>query len=91
MNPSFNPSTMAIACITVMLWLIWSDNVRPHRPAPILYAIRVALFVIVAGVMVVNMVRYPSTFAYGARPLAIAVVAVGVFGAYYFARKLARR
>ena len=86
-----SPSAMAIACITVMLWLIWSDNVRPHRPAPILYAIRVALFVIVAGVMVVNMVRYPAAFAYGARPLAIAVVAVGVFGAFYFARKLARR
>jgi hypothetical protein len=86
-----NPASMAIAAITVMLWLIWSDNVRPHRPAPILYAMRVALFIIVAGVRVVNMVRYPATFAYGARPVAIAAVAVGVFGAYYFARKLARR
>ena len=86
-----NPSALAIACITVMLWLIWSDNVRPHRPTPILYAIRVALFVIVAGVMVVNMVRYPATFAHGARPLAIGAVAVGVFGAFYFARKMARR
>ena len=86
-----SPASMAIACLTVMLWLIWSDTTRAHKPAPILYAIRVALFVIVAGVMVVNMVRYPATFAYGARPLAIAVVAVGVFGAYYFARKLARR
>ena len=86
-----NPATLAIACITVMLWLIWSDNVRPHRPAPILYAIRVALFIIVAGVMVVNMVRYPATFAHGARPLAIGTVAVGVFGAWYFARKMARR
>ena len=86
-----SPSGMAIACITVMLWLIWSDNVRTHRPAPILYAIRVALFIIVAGVMVVNMVRYPATFAYGARPLAIIAVAVGIFGAYYFARKVARR
>lgn len=85
------PSAMAIACITVMLWLIWSDSTRARRPAPILYAIRVALFVIVSGVMVVNMVRYPQHFAYGARPLAVAVVAVGVFGAYYFARKLARR
>ena len=86
-----NPATMAIAAITVMLWLIWSDNVRPHRPAPILYAIRVALFVIVAGVMVVNMIRYPATFAQGGRALAIATVAVGIFGAWYFARKLARR
>jgi hypothetical protein len=86
-----NPASMAVAAITVMLWLIWSDNVRPHRPTPILYAIRVALFVIVAGVMVVNMVRYPATFEHGSRPLAIAVIAVGVLGAAYFARKMARR
>ncbi len=85
------PSSMAIACLTVMLWLIWSDTTRAHRPAPILYAIRVALFVIVSGVMVVNMVRYPEHFARGARALAVAVVALGLFGAYYFARKLARR
>jgi hypothetical protein len=82
---------MAIACMTVMLWLIWSDNVRPHRPAPILYALRVALFVIVSGVMVVNLVRYPHHFVGGARALAFAVVALGLFGGYYFARKLARR
>lgn len=86
-----NPASMAIAAITVMLWLIWSDNVRPHRPAPVLYAIRVALFVIVAGVMVVNMVRYPGTFAQGGRWLAVATVVIGLFGAGYFARKLARR
>lgn len=86
-----SPSGLAIACITVMLWLIWSDNVRAHRPQPILYAIRIALFIIVAGVMVVNMVRYPNTFAHGARALAIVAVAVGILGAYYFARKMARR
>jgi hypothetical protein len=86
-----NASSIAIACITVMLWLIWSDNVRPHRTAPILYAVRVALFIIVAGVMVVNMVRYPATFAHGAWPLAIGTVILGLIGAYYFARKLARR
>jgi hypothetical protein len=84
-------SGMAMAAITVMLWLIWSDNVRPHRPAPILYALRVALFIIVAGVMVLNMVRHPASFAHGARPLAVLAIAVGLFGAWYFARKLARR
>lgn len=86
-----SPSGMAMAAITVMLWLIWSDNVRPHRPAPILYALRVALFIIVAGVMVVNMVRHPASFAHGARPLAVLAIVVGIFGAWYFARKLARR
>lgn len=84
-------SGMAMAAITVMLWLIWSDNVRPHRPAPILYALRVALFIIVAGVMTLNMVRHPATFAQGARPVAVLAILVGVFGAVYFARKLVRR
>ena len=84
-------SGMAIAAITVMLWLIWSDNVRPHRPTPILYLLRVALFVIVAGVMVLNVVRYPDTFAHGARWLAIVAALVGVSGAVYFAKKVARR
>lgn len=87
---TMSASSMALAAITVMLWLIWSDNVRPHRPAPILYALRVALFIIVAGVMVLNMVRHPATFA-GARPLAVLAIAVGLLGAGYFARKLARR
>ena len=86
-----SPVAMAIAAITVMLWLIWSDTVRPHRPAPILYAIRVALFIIVAGVLVVNLVRYPRHFAGGGWIPAVVAVVVGIGGAVYFARKLARR
>ena len=85
------PASMAIAAITVMLWLIWSDNVRPHRPTPILYAIRVALFIIVAGILVLNLFRNPAHFAGGARALAIVAAAIGVLGAWYFARKVARR
>jgi positive regulator of sigma E activity len=86
-----SPAGMAIAAVTVMLWLIWSDNVRPHRPAPILYAVRVALFIIVAGILVLNMFRHPAQFAGAARGWVIFAAAVGVFGAWYFARKLARR
>jgi hypothetical protein len=85
------PSGMAIAALTVMLWILWSDTIRSKRPSPLLYALRVALYLIVAGILILNMVRYPFYFGGGARALAILAVAVGVFGAGYFARKLTIR
>ncbi len=85
------PAGMAIAAITVMLWILWSDTLRARRPAPLLYAIRVALYLVVSGVMVLNMVRYPRLFAGSTRALAIAGVVIGVIGAVYFGRRLVRR
>ena len=86
-----NPAAMAIAMITVMLWIVWSDTLRARRPAPILYAVRIALYLIVSGILVLNMVRYPRMFMAGTRVLAYVAVAVGIFGAGYFARRLVRR
>jgi len=86
-----SPSGMAIAAITVMLWLVWSDTVRARRPGQILYAVRIALFLIVSGIFILNMVRYPRYFAGAARPLAAAAVLIGVLGALYFGRRLVRR
>lgn len=85
------PSGMAIAALTVMLWILWSDTIRTKRPSQILYAVRVALYLIVAGILTLNMVRYPHYFGGGARTLGIVAALVGVFGAVYFARKLVRR
>ena len=82
---------MAITAITVMLWILWSDTIRPRRPAPILYAIRIALYLIISGIMIVNMVRYPAMFGGGARALAITAVVIGFIGAGYFGRRLVRR
>ena len=86
-----NPSLMALAAITVMLWIVWSDTIRARRPSPMLYAVRIALYLIVAGVLVVNMIRYPGVFMGTARALAITAAAVGVFGAGYFTRRLVLR
>ena len=80
---------MAMATITVMLWIMWSDTIRARRPSPILYAVRIALFLIVSGVLVLNMVRRPDLFHGGARTIVAAVIGVG--GAVYFARRLTRR
>jgi hypothetical protein len=91
-GPMIPPTGMAIAALTVMLWLIWSDTIRVAGRTPaVLYAVRVALFVIVAGILVLNRVRYPFLFSPTATVLVVAVAIVGAGGAVYFARRLVRR
>jgi hypothetical protein len=85
------PGGMAIAAITVMLWILWSDTLRARKPAPILYALRIALYLIVAGVLILNMFRYPWLFLGATKILAMVAIAIGIFGAGYFARRLVGR
>jgi hypothetical protein len=82
---------MAIAALTVMMWILWSDTLRSRRPSPILYAIRVALFLCMAGVLVLNRLRYPHLFSTSATVLVALAALVGLFGAFYFGRRLVRR
>lgn len=86
-----SPAAMAIAAMTVMLWILWSDTIRAHRPAPILYALRIALYLIVSGILILNLVRYPHVFAGTTRALVIVAILVGLLGAGYFARRLVVR
>ena len=83
-----NPAAMAIATITVMLWIIWSDTLRGRRPTPILYAVRIALYLIISFILILNSIRYPEIFSGSARTLTIVAVIVGLGGAAYFARRL---
>jgi hypothetical protein len=85
------PGAMAIATITVMLWILWSDTIRARRPSQILYTVRIALFLIVSGLLIVNMVRRPELYHGGARWLTIVAALVGVTGAGYFGRRLVLR
>jgi hypothetical protein len=85
------PIGMAIAAMTIMLWIIWSDILRTRRPMPLLYAARIALFLIVSGIMILNMVRHPGFFTGGAKVFALLAVAVGIIGAVHFGRKLVLR
>jgi len=82
---------MALAAITIMLWIIWSDTVRKRRSSAILYAVRIALYVIVSAIFILNAVRYPRLFDMTARVLVGLTAAVGLFGAGYFTRRLVRR
>ena len=89
--PMIPPAGMAIAALTIMLWLIWSDTIRSGRTPAVFYAMRVALFVIVAGILILNRVRYPFLFSTTATVLVVVVAIVAAGGAAYFARKLVRR
>jgi hypothetical protein len=82
---------MAIAAITVMLWILWSDTLRARKPSPLLYTVRIALYLIISGIMILNMVRYPGLFGGSTRILVILAVAIGLLGAGYFGRRLVRR
>ena len=82
---------MAIATITVMLWIMWSDTIRARKPSQILYTVRIALYLIVSAILVLNLIRYPELFSTSSRVLVIVAAAVGVIGAAYFARRLVRR
>ena len=85
------PGAMAIAAITVMLWILWRDSVRSKRPSQILYAVRIALYLIMAGVLILNRFRYPWLFSTGSTVLVGVAATVGVLGAAYFGRRLVRR
>jgi hypothetical protein len=86
-----SPVAMSMAALTVMLWILWSDTLRARRPSAILYAVRIALYLIVSGILILNMVRYPAAFSGSAKGLMIAAVAVGLLGAGYFTRRLVLR
>lgn len=85
------PAAMAIAALTVMLWILWSDTVRARKPSPILYTVRIALYLIMAGVLLLNRIRYPQFFSPAATVLVFIAALVGLLGAFYFGRRLVRR
>ena len=85
------PVGFAIAALTVMLWILWSDSIRPRRAPQGMYALRVATYLVVTGVLILNRVRYPQYFSGGATTAVALAVLVGLFGAFWFARRLVRR
>jgi len=85
------PSGLAIAALTVMLWILWSDTIRPRRASQMMYAVRVGLYLVASAVLLLNRIRYPYLFSRGATALILAAAAVGLFGAFWFGRRLVKR
>ncbi|PYQ26345.1 MAG: hypothetical protein DMF56_24635 [Acidobacteria bacterium] len=86
-----SPGLMAIATMTVMLWILWSDTIRRRRPSQVLYTMRIGLYLVVSFVLILNFVRYPKIFDTTDRVITILAAAIGLLGAGYFAKKLVRR
>ena len=82
---------MAIAALTVMLWILWSDTIRRKRSSQALYAVRILLYLLVSALLVINRIRYPHLFSSSATVLIAVTAFVGLFGAFYFGRRLVRR
>ena len=74
-----------------MLWILWSDSVRSRKPTPILYAVRILLYLTMAALLIGNRIRYPRMFSTSASVLVVVTALVGVFGAVYFGRRIIRR
>lgn len=73
-----------LLAMTVMLWILWSDTVRPRRSSRIVYYIRMILFLGMIAALYYNLAMYPSAFDTGARVLLGLATAVGLAGAVYF-------
>lgn len=81
---------LPLAILTVMMFLIWSDSIRPRGAHPIAYGARALLFVGATAILLYNRIRFPHLYT-GAATLFIAIaVLVGIGGAIYFGRKLMR-
>lgn len=83
--------TFPIAAITLMLWILWSDSIRPHKPTPFVYGYRIILYLGAVGVLLYNVIVYSRAYtAFGKGLVGIAVV-IGLGGATYFFLKLTGR
>ena len=78
---------LPLAMLTVMMFLIWSDSIRPRRAHPISYLIRAALFAGASGVLVFNRLRYPHLYEPAASLFIIIAVLFGIFGTVHFVRR----
>ncbi|MHB0970864.1 MAG: hypothetical protein ACYC7A_06630 [Thermoanaerobaculia bacterium] len=87
----FNIVSVALAVLTVMLWILWSDSVRPRSGGKVLYGVRVFIFLAVAAILVQRAVTSRPPLSGGAIALVAVTALVAVGGAVYFFRKAAAR
>jgi phosphatidylglycerophosphate synthase len=80
-------TTFPLLAMTVMLWILWSDTVRPRRSSKLIYLVRMVLFLAMIGALFYNLVSYPEAFSTGARVLLGLATVVGLAGAIYFFRR----
>jgi hypothetical protein len=84
-------TTFPLLALTLMLWLIWTDSVRPQRASRIVYSIRSLLFLAISALLMFRMLENPGAYSTGAKVLMVVTGLVGVLGAGYFGRKVVVR
>lgn len=87
----FSIVTVALATLTVMLWILWSDSIRPRSGGKVLYGVRVVIFLAVAAILVQRAVTARPSLGSGAIALVAVTTLVAVGGAVYFFRKATSR
>lgn len=80
-------TTLPIAALTVMLWMLWSEMARRRKSPRPIYALRASLYLIATVVLLFNLARYPAAFHPTARLFVILAAMVGLAGAVFFARR----
>jgi hypothetical protein len=85
-----SPGALALTALTLMLWILWRDSLRSRRPSQIVFTVRIALFLIVSGVLLLNLIRYPYLYTTTAKAFTGLAALVGIGGAGYFGRRLVR-
>ncbi|HVT45212.1 MAG TPA: hypothetical protein VMT00_12585 [Thermoanaerobaculia bacterium] len=80
------PVTFPLAALTLMLWIIWSDSVRPRKPGRLMYSIRVVLYLATAAALLYNSYLMRARTTNTVTVLIVITVLTGIGGAAYFAR-----
>lgn len=80
-----------IAAITLMLWLLWSESLRPRTRLRSAQLFRALLYLGISFVMLFNGWRYRHALETANFVLLGAAAIVGIIGAVFFAKKATRR
>ena len=85
--PDFT-TTFPLLVLTLMLWLIWTDSVRPARTSRVVYAVRALLFVAASVLVMYRLLQAPWYYSMTFRVVMVVASLVGLLGAAYFGRKV---
>jgi hypothetical protein len=77
-----------LAAMTLMLWILWNDSIRPaSRSHTLVYVIRAVIFVGVTVATLHNFIVHYEAYTAAATALVILASIVGVGGSIYLIRK----
>lgn len=73
--------------MTLILWLVWSDSIRPRRASKIVCWIRVVVFFVVGAMLIQSAARSHAIMSGDVLGFTIVAAVVAFVGAGYFYRR----